>query len=408
MKDDASDNCLICAKRWSSTTRRHHCRKCKRLVCAACSPHKEYISDVDGSKKERCCENCFKEISYQRTLYVPKELAVDGVEWMDDGDSKCCVRCQVKFSINNRRHHCRNCGVLVCKKCSENKLQIEQTGDTADAEAQRCCDVCFETMRKLRQEKTEAMIQAQKEEHLLKSTSKVTRSLIKVFFLDGESIKTLKFCDNSTVADLSAEVCYGVRAAVFEVREDLRDPSQFTLLKPELMINDLLDRWERDNLTRVKLVIPFYDIKPMVLLKEYKTTDKSLKHRSHFSVANGPNAVAVLGREANNEPASGSELMGGASPEELVAKLLESQRSLQDLTQKYEKLEESYQSFKTIHKKKTRDMSKQQRLTLTAADMPVFSGISLRMRSVPTISLISVFCVRFFSFPGRSVAVCIS
>ena len=43
MPDNASESCVICNKAWSFTNKRHHCRKCGRLVCAACSPHKVLI-----------------------------------------------------------------------------------------------------------------------------------------------------------------------------------------------------------------------------------------------------------------------------------------------------------------------------------------------------------------------------
>ena len=48
MPDSASESCTLCLTRWSATTRRHHCRKCGKLCCAACSGHKQALSDEAG------------------------------------------------------------------------------------------------------------------------------------------------------------------------------------------------------------------------------------------------------------------------------------------------------------------------------------------------------------------------
>ena len=35
---------MDCAKGFGLKTRRHHCRKCGRVLCKACLPHERYIS----------------------------------------------------------------------------------------------------------------------------------------------------------------------------------------------------------------------------------------------------------------------------------------------------------------------------------------------------------------------------
>ncbi|XP_015280769.1 PREDICTED: rabenosyn-5 [Gekko japonicus] len=41
------------------------------------------------------------------------------VPWVNDQDVPFCPDCGTKFTIRNRRHHCRLCGSIMCKKCME-------------------------------------------------------------------------------------------------------------------------------------------------------------------------------------------------------------------------------------------------------------------------------------------------
>ncbi|XP_031701452.1 rabenosyn-5 [Anarrhichthys ocellatus] len=41
------------------------------------------------------------------------------VSWVNDSDVPFCPDCGNKFNIRNRRHHCRLCGSIMCRKCME-------------------------------------------------------------------------------------------------------------------------------------------------------------------------------------------------------------------------------------------------------------------------------------------------
>ncbi|GAM22338.1 hypothetical protein SAMD00019534_055130 [Acytostelium subglobosum LB1] len=60
--------------------------------------------------------------------------------WVPDETATNCPFCTESFTFMNRRHHCRNCGALVCGKCSEKKLKLPVT----DYKPARVCDTCFE------------------------------------------------------------------------------------------------------------------------------------------------------------------------------------------------------------------------------------------------------------------------
>lgn len=56
--DDASPTCLLCAKKFSFTRRKHHCRKCGTLCCDDCSKARLVLPSSRSTDKERHCDSC--------------------------------------------------------------------------------------------------------------------------------------------------------------------------------------------------------------------------------------------------------------------------------------------------------------------------------------------------------------
>ena len=51
-----------------------------------------------------------------------------------------CMHCRkTQFTVINRRHHCRHCGLVVCGNCSKNKFLIP----AQSSKPVRVCDGCF-------------------------------------------------------------------------------------------------------------------------------------------------------------------------------------------------------------------------------------------------------------------------
>jgi hypothetical protein len=69
------------------------------------------------------------------------------IEWMEDDVSPCCLICENSWNLKRRRHHCRNCGRLVCKECSNQKVKLEDS----DTETKRVCDDCLVTIEEKKQ-----------------------------------------------------------------------------------------------------------------------------------------------------------------------------------------------------------------------------------------------------------------
>lgn len=70
--DSMSKECMVCSVKFTAFIRKHHCRRCGRVVCTTCSPHRmapnpqaktsQYLS-LDTKKMERMCKDCFKDMS---------------------------------------------------------------------------------------------------------------------------------------------------------------------------------------------------------------------------------------------------------------------------------------------------------------------------------------------------------
>jgi len=61
--------------------------------------------------------------------------------WHSNQSSKKCEVCNSAFTLLRRRHHCRNCGDLVCSNCSSHKIELPHLKSKDKA---RVCDKCFD------------------------------------------------------------------------------------------------------------------------------------------------------------------------------------------------------------------------------------------------------------------------
>ncbi|XP_035377198.1 FYVE and coiled-coil domain-containing protein 1 isoform X3 [Electrophorus electricus] len=59
--DREASHCLGCQSQFSWWLRKHHCRLCGRIFCYYCSNH--FVMTKCGSKKERCCWECYTQHS---------------------------------------------------------------------------------------------------------------------------------------------------------------------------------------------------------------------------------------------------------------------------------------------------------------------------------------------------------
>ncbi|PIO65588.1 FYVE zinc finger [Teladorsagia circumcincta] len=63
--------------------------------------------------------------------------------WIPDDDCSMCMLCNSRFSLLNRRHHCRACGRVACGSCCKEKATLEYMKDDPKKQAQaRVCTPC--------------------------------------------------------------------------------------------------------------------------------------------------------------------------------------------------------------------------------------------------------------------------
>ena len=77
MPDDKVTFCIGCERKFTFWYRKHHCRVCGRIFCAACSSH--VISGLTLGKANpdpvRACDACFEQKSQPHPSEAPEQLA---------------------------------------------------------------------------------------------------------------------------------------------------------------------------------------------------------------------------------------------------------------------------------------------------------------------------------------------
>jgi hypothetical protein len=111
------------------------------------SPKKSFCVYATTSKEKiewmTHISNCIEKLSdNRRKAYDQMNIEV-APQWIPDKEADTCMRCRIaKFSLMFRRHHCRNCGYVVCSDCSKNKYLLPSQSD----EALRVCNTCYASL----------------------------------------------------------------------------------------------------------------------------------------------------------------------------------------------------------------------------------------------------------------------
>ncbi|CAD5212381.1 unnamed protein product [Bursaphelenchus okinawaensis] len=67
--------------------------------------------------------------------------------WIKDDEYKKCMLCLAKFTLVNRRHHCRCCGRVLCSECCSIRRKLSYMEE--NEKAQRVCQPCNLTLDRI-------------------------------------------------------------------------------------------------------------------------------------------------------------------------------------------------------------------------------------------------------------------
>ncbi|XP_013118412.2 pleckstrin homology domain-containing family F member 1 homolog [Stomoxys calcitrans] len=105
------------------------------VVCAATPTEKqEWMAHIN-----KCVEDLLRKSGKKP---VENHAAV----WVPDAEANVCMHCKkTQFTMIVRRHHCRNCGAVVCGPCSSKKFLLPQQS----SKPQRVCSSCYDRLSKV-------------------------------------------------------------------------------------------------------------------------------------------------------------------------------------------------------------------------------------------------------------------
>ncbi|MBN3280386.1 PKHF1 protein, partial [Polyodon spathula] len=107
------------------------------------TPKKSFYMSAASEKEKQVWICRILECREQQLISSRKEPTTSfAATWIPDRASDICMRCMDKFTVAQRRHHCRQCGFVVCNSCSKCRIVIP----AISAKPVRVCTLCFNTL----------------------------------------------------------------------------------------------------------------------------------------------------------------------------------------------------------------------------------------------------------------------
>lgn len=84
-----------------------------------------------------CINTLATQSGWKSTLVDPSPV------WIPDSEAPVCMHCQKsEFSVINRRHHCRKCGIVCCNTCTSKRWLLAQQS----SKPLRICLTCYDKL----------------------------------------------------------------------------------------------------------------------------------------------------------------------------------------------------------------------------------------------------------------------
>lgn len=129
--------------------------KCKRQVNIAMKVSKEQkskagysaVTSVGTLLQSPTSETRAEEVAYLNGKNVLKRVFLKNsrysVGWIMDSETSSCMSCETAFGLFVRKHHCRQCGEIVCYSCSNQRLHLPSL---EEAGGSRVCTRCMDRL----------------------------------------------------------------------------------------------------------------------------------------------------------------------------------------------------------------------------------------------------------------------
>lgn len=98
----------------------------------------EKLINIDKISLVRNCQSKNSLINELEFFSLEKEKT-----WVNDEFILNCTKCDKKFTLFNRKHHCRNCGKVFCNICTPYRINIR----SEKTQVERVCVFCYHTIQ---------------------------------------------------------------------------------------------------------------------------------------------------------------------------------------------------------------------------------------------------------------------
>ena len=106
----------------------------------------ENYREMKSSGELDMSSNLYQRLTFGKGVQFPPPPAQTSAHFLDTTtaptwtDSDVCMRCRSAFTFTNRKHHCRNCGLVYDQACSSRTMPLPRFGIK---EPVRVCESCF-------------------------------------------------------------------------------------------------------------------------------------------------------------------------------------------------------------------------------------------------------------------------
>ena len=77
-------------------------------------------------------------------ICIDNPSRIKAEHWVKDELAETCKLCRLKFTLTERKHHCRLCGQIFCQSCSRFETEIATSNATKPV---RVCNTCFNQIK---------------------------------------------------------------------------------------------------------------------------------------------------------------------------------------------------------------------------------------------------------------------